>query len=230
MDQHCLIVDDHQLYAEAVESVLSNANPTLHCTRVGGLKQAASELKKDTDVSIVILDLCLPDASGLLGLLELRGLAPKTPILIHSAYGDRELVQSALICGAAGYVPKTADRKSLLTAARDCLAGRLVVPAGNRPVDLSQRLTHQQMRILEMICQGLLNKQIAHRLGIYETTVKAHASEIIRKFDVLSRTQAVLKIVRPCTMLSIGCRHGLSLIGQRTVQREAVVKQALNVP
>ncbi len=225
MAQQCLIVEDHPLYAEALECVISYALPELHCMVVPNLKSAVLELKKDQEFKIVILDLCLGDAGGLLGLLELRGIAPKTPILINSAYGDREIVNTALICGAAGFISKAAGREVLIAAVRDVLRGRPVVTAPNWPSQTTQRLTYQQLRILEMICQGLLNKQIAHRLGIYETTVKAHVSETIHKFGVSSRTQAVLKIVRACSMHSTGCRHGTSLVEQPRVAR----RQALDV-
>ena len=126
--------------------------------------------------------------------------------LILSAFADASVVEKALVCGASGFISKASPRKVLISAVMRALEGVLVVPSefsrakgagGDEIRTLTKRLrslTPQQLRVLEMLCQGLLNKQIAFALEVGETTVKAHVSEILRKLSVTSRTQAVLEV------------------------------------
>ena len=140
------------------------------------------------------------------GLIELRKLFHNLPIVIVSAFADQSVVHKAVVCGAAGFIPKSAGKDTLLSAIRDILAGDLILPPGHMPPDseanmelavLTSRLkslTHQQLHVLQMLCQGLLNKQIAYELDVGETTVKSHVTTILRKLSVCSRTQAVLEV------------------------------------
>jgi DNA-binding NarL/FixJ family response regulator len=128
--------------------------------------------------------------------------------VIVSAFADRGVVHKAMACGAAGFIPKSARRDHIVQGLRTVLAGDVTLPidyapahmAGNEDVAaLTGRLgslTRQQLRVLEMLCRGLLNKQIAYQLAVGETTVKAHVGEILRKLSVGSRTQAVLEVSR----------------------------------
>ena len=111
-------------------------------------------------------------------------------------------------CGAAGFISKSTRGADLGRALEDVMAGSVVLPKGYQPPaasgvpgasDLAARiatLTPQQVRVLHMLRQGLLNKQIAFDLGVGETTVKAHVSEILRKLKVASRTQAVIEAAK----------------------------------
>ena len=113
-----------------------------------------------------------------------------------------------MTCGAAGYISKAVKKPELAEAIQDVMAGLVTLPKGYEPpsdsgptreADLATRvasLTRQQLRVLQMVRQGMLNKQIAHELGVGETTVKAHVSEIMRKLNVVSRTQAVIEVAR----------------------------------
>ena len=115
-------------------------------------------------------------------------------------------MQKAIVCGALGFIPKSASKGALVQAITTVLAGDLTVPAGYLSTEAAadselaaltrrlESLTQQQLRVLQMLCQGLLNKQIAHALDVHETTIKAHVSEILRKLCVGSRTQAVLEV------------------------------------
>src|SRR5690606_31157538 len=113
----------------------------------------------------------------------------------------------ALSYGAAGFIPKSSRKSELADAIRTVMDGAVFVPEnyqagaqgadGNDRADLVARLsklTPQQLRVLRMLQQGLLNKQIAYELQVGETTVKAHVSEILRKLNVYSRTQAVIEV------------------------------------
>jgi DNA-binding NarL/FixJ family response regulator len=150
----------------------------------------------------------MPGVRGFDGLLELRSLRPKQPIVIVSALEDPRIIHEAMTCGAAGYISKSAKKDELAQAIRDVMAGFATLPKGYQPppledaggeVALAARissLTAQQLRVLQMVRQGMLNKQIAYELGVGETTVKAHVSEILRKLNVVSRTQAVIEVAR----------------------------------
>ena len=149
----------------------------------------------------------MPGTRGFDGLLELRGLYPKMPIVVVSALEDPRIIQEVMSYGAAGFIPKSIGRDELAAALKLAMEGSVTLPKGYNPpepakksgtgkTDLAQRLqtlTPKQLSVLKMLRQGLLNKQIAHELKIEETTVKAHVSEILRKLNVASRTQAVIE-------------------------------------
>ena len=207
MAQSCLIIEDHHLYAEALQLVLSSAMPhfKFDCVPTLGEARKVISTNRTRPFDLVILDLCLPDSDGFLGLLELRRLTSGTPVVIISAFFSRELVQTAISFGASGYIPKSLDRNSIVRLVRESEAGKFAAPKGY-DLDLDREcLTLQQLRVLEMVSRGLLNKQIAYRLGVCETTIKAHVSEILRKLGVASRTQAVLKVVQAYSSSSWDC-------------------------
>ncbi len=201
-----LIVEDHPLYADALQLVICNGMASVRTMRVGTLRKAADAIRRVKRFDLVLLDLCLPDTHGFEGLIELRGLAPSLPVVVVSAFADQSIVHKSLVCGASGFIPKTADKDTLLQAITDILAGHIAPPCGSlqrdaialtEPPALPSRLrslTHQQLRVLQMLCQGMLNKQIAYELEVGETTVKAHITEIFRKLSVSSRTQAVAEV------------------------------------
>ncbi len=130
------------------------------------------------------------------------------PIVVVSALEDPRIIHEVMTCGAAGFISKSTRGSDLGNAIREVMAGSVVLPRGYQPPedagpsgtsDLTARLatlTPQQVRVLQMLRQGLLNKQIAYDLGVGETTVKAHVSEILRKLKVSSRTQAVIEAAK----------------------------------
>ncbi len=202
---HVLIVDDHPLFLEALQRAITSAFPGAATKEAVTIEDAKSELQGRTRFDVVLLDLALPGIRGFDGLLELRTLHPKIPIIVVSALEDPRIVQDVMRYGAAGFISKSAGRDEIASALKDVMDGSVTVPKGYRPPDqpsgeadggLVQRLktlTPKQVSVLRMLRQGLLNKQIAHELQIEETTVKAHVSEILRKLNVASRTQAVIE-------------------------------------
>jgi len=203
---HILIVDDHPLFVEALQRAIVSAFPGTKTSDAVSIEAAKSVLDGRTPFDVVLLDLALPGTSGFEGLLELRTLHPKLPIVVVSALEDPRIVQDVMRYGAAGFISKSADRAEIATALKDVMEGSLTLPKGYRPPEMPQAsqahgdlverlktLTPKQLSVLRMLRQGLLNKQIAHELQIEETTVKAHVSEILRKLNVSSRTQAVIE-------------------------------------
>lgn len=203
---HVLIVDDHPLFLEALQRAITSAFPQAKTHEAVSIEAAKAALHGHMGFDIVLLDLALPGTRGFDGLLELRTLYPKIPIVVVSALEDPRIVQDVMRYGAVGFISKSAGRDEIAAALKDVMDGSLTLPKGYQPAavrpgsdmqpDLVQRLqmlTPKQISVLKMLRQGLLNKQIAHELQIEETTVKAHVSEILRKLGVASRTQAVIE-------------------------------------
>jgi DNA-binding NarL/FixJ family response regulator len=145
----------------------------------------------------------MPGVRGFSGLLFLRSERPGVPVIVVSGNEDRAVMRHCIEFGAAGYVPKSLDVETMRTAIRKVLDGGQWTPPDldltvqpNREASALVRrlssLTPQQVRVLMMLSQGLLNKQIAYELGVSEATVKAHVSAILQKLGVESRTQAVI--------------------------------------
>jgi DNA-binding NarL/FixJ family response regulator len=171
------------------------------------LEAALERLDRPPPPDVVVLDLNLPDVSGLDGLIRLRAAAAGVPVVIVSSLADNRVVEAALRAGAAGFIPKHSRREVFRQAFEAVRRGEVHLPEGFVPrpdaggaaataresaIERLGLLTRQQARILQLICEGMLNKQIAYDLSIAETTVKAHVTAIMRKLGVQSRTQAVL--------------------------------------
>lgn len=201
-----LIVDDHPLFCDALTLTLRTLAGVAAVDAVGRLDEAIGRLDQGSPPDVVLLDLNLPDVEGLDGLIRLRAAAPSVPVVVVSSLADARVVGAVMQAGAAGFIPKHA-RREVFRAAFDTLrGGGRYWPEGMEVADLAMQpggrldgaiarlsqLTRQQARILQLICEGRLNKQIAHELSIAETTVKAHVTAIMRKLGVHSRTQAVL--------------------------------------
>jgi DNA-binding NarL/FixJ family response regulator len=200
---HVMVVDDHPLFCEALAMTLTGALGVRSVTTATCLADALSKLRAGDAPEAVLLDLNLPDVAGLDGLLRLKAAAPGVPVLVVSSMQDSRIITSAMAAGAAGFIPKHSAREVFVDAFARIMAGDTFTPEGYMPPqgarvappDSAARLaelTGQQTRILDLVCQGKLNKQIAYDLSIAETTVKAHVTAILRKLGAQSRTQAVL--------------------------------------
>lgn len=209
MPENFLVVDDHPLFLEALKLVLHGAYPDAIVYDATSIDSAHAAFESYQKFDLVLLDLSMPGTRGLDGLVELRGRYPKQPIVVVSALEDPRIVHEVMTCGAAGFISKSMRGAELAIAIREALDGGLVLPKDYRPPqedalptstsELTVRLatlTPQQVRVLQMLRQGMLNKQIAYELGVGETTVKAHVSEILRKLRVSSRTQAVIEAAK----------------------------------
>lgn len=197
-----LIVDDHPLFCDALAMTLRHVAGVREVLTADSLDSAMQRIAEGAAPDVIVLDLNLPDVKGLDGLIRIRRAAG-VPVIVVSSMADNRVIGSALRAGADGFVPKHSQRE-VFGAAFDALrAGRPFAPDGYLPdegadVPLDEAmerlamLTQQQARILDLICAGKLNKQIAYDLSIAETTVKAHVTAIMRKLGVQSRTQAAL--------------------------------------
>jgi DNA-binding NarL/FixJ family response regulator len=200
---HILIADDHPLILGALRQAVSGAIAGVTIHEAQDFESLAAALEAQPDMDLVLLDLSMPGVRGFSGLLYLRAERPGVPVIVVSANEDRAVMRHCLEFGAAAYVPKSLDVDSMRAAIRAVLDGGRWTPPdldANAPesretsalVKRLSSLTPQQVRVLMMLNQGLLNKQIAYELSVSEATVKAHVSAILQKLGVESRTQAVI--------------------------------------
>jgi DNA-binding NarL/FixJ family response regulator len=202
-----LIIDDHPLFREALSAALSLCYPTTRAREVSTIEEAISVLDADRDYDIALLDLNMPGVQGFQGLLTLRTLHPRLPVLVVSGLENEQIIDEAIAYGAAGFLPKSLGREVLAKAIDTVMAGDVYMPDRlscsvasdsadhkSRIIERLLSLTPQQLKVLFMLREGLLNKQIAYELDVGATTVKKHVSEILRKLGVHSRTQAVIEV------------------------------------
>ena len=204
MTRRIIIVDDHPLFRAALRQTLA-ASADTQIEEAGDLVALGAALEADRECDLVLLDLNVPGAHGFSGLLLLRAQYPELPVMVISAVEDVKVIRRTFELGAAGYLTKSVGPADIRAAIDAVLAGEVFVPEG---VSLGARddqaeligrlatLTPQQIRVLMMLSDGLMNKQIAYELSISEATVKAHVSSILQKLGVDSRTQAVIAAAR----------------------------------
>ena len=198
-----VIADDHPLVRDALRQTIAQdlANAVFH--EAASLAEAETVIRNLKSPDLVLLDLHMPGMRGFTGLAYLRSQFPETPVAMISASTDPRIIRQAIDFGACGFIPKSAATDDIRVAVRDILAGNFWLPANTNNVpdtadedaQLAARLatlTPQQLRVLGMLSDGKLNKQIAYDLNISEATVKSHVSAILQKLDVNSRTQAVI--------------------------------------
>jgi len=197
-----LIVDDHPLFCDALAMTLQAVSGIRQISTAACLQDALELMSGPSTPDLVLLDLNLPDVNGLEGLLRLRNVT-SAPIVVVSSMAENSIISSVIHAGASGFVPKHSRRDVFQRAIETLRSGDTFIPEGYVLLDDASEgkdgavsrlasLTNQQARILQLICEGKLNKQIAYELSIAETTVKAHVTAIMRKLGVQSRTQAVL--------------------------------------
>jgi DNA-binding NarL/FixJ family response regulator len=205
-----LIVDDHPLFCDALSMTLKSVAGIEEIETADRLETAIHRVDLNPAPDAIVLDLNLPDVNGIDGLIRLRQAAGEVPVLVVSSLADNRVIGACMAAGAAGFVPKH-SRREVFRAAFDALReGKRYLPEGYEPLPEGKMkgtareeaigrlglLTRQQAKILQLICEGLLNKQIAYELGVSEATIKAHVSAILQKLGVESRTQAVIAAAR----------------------------------
>ena len=198
-----VIADDHPLFRDALRQAVASVVSSAAIDEAGSFEDLTALLEKDADVDLILLDLTMPGISGFSGLIYLRAQYPAVPVVIVSATDDVATIRRSLDFGASGFIPKRFGVDTLRDAILKVMEGEIWVPPDtdlNAAADpdmtkLRDRLvtlTPQQVRVLMMLSEGLLNKQIAYELGVSEATIKAHVSAILQKLGVESRTQAVI--------------------------------------
>jgi DNA-binding NarL/FixJ family response regulator len=198
-----VIADDHPLFRGALREAVASLLERVDIAEAGTFDEVAELLERGGEVDLILLDLTMPGVRGFSGLMYMRAQYPSVPVIVVSANDDPTAIRCCMEFGASGFIPKTLGVEVMRSAIQRVLDGGLWTPpdvdltAGSdaEASELMARmatLTPQQVRVLMMLSEGLLNKQIAYQLGVSEATVKAHVSAILQKLGVESRTQAVI--------------------------------------
>ena len=203
-----IVADDHPLFRAAIKQALAMQDGATQFLEANSFESLQSLVDEQREVDLVLLDLHMPGVSGFAGLVYLCKRYPSVPVVIISANEDPLVIQRALEHGAAGFIPKSSSMDLIKEAIEAVLMGEIWSPPqvrlktrGQNPseLELAERmaqLTPQQFKVLMMMSQGLLNKQIGYQLNVSEATVKAHVTAIMSKLGVNNRTQAVLAAER----------------------------------
>lgn len=205
--QRILVIDDHPLFREGLRPLLLTLLPEAEIVGVDDVESALIMAKNAQGaVRLILVDLQLPRMGGLAAIGLLRQLLPDTPIAVVSGSEQQSDARAALTAGAQGFVPKSMRPQDMLHALRQVLEGSFYAPpsmmgailgvlpesGGSGGAD-EHGLTQRQRQVLECLCQGWSNKEIARQLNLTQNTVKTHISAIFKALGVMSRTQAIIE-------------------------------------
>ena len=197
-----VVADDHPMFRAAVSQALRSVVDGARVAEAASQNSLESVLAAEGSVDLVLLDLTMPGAMGFSSLIWLRGEYPDLPVIVISSNDHPRTVRRAQQFGAAGFVSKAAPADVLGQAVHDVLAGGNWFEAASaerseQDAALAARLaqlTPQQFRVLMLLADGLLNKQIAATMGLAENTVKIHVTAVLSKLECRSRTQAAVLV------------------------------------
>ncbi len=203
-----IVADDHPLFRAALQQAVQLALSDAQVVEADTLESVHQAVADNPDADLILLDLHMPGAHGFSGLVFLRGVNPGIPVVVVSGSEENQVIRRAIDYGASGFIPKSSSLDTIAAAIRQVIEGEIWIPPEMigkmdeiseeeaRFADALSSLTPQQFRVLNMLTEGLLNKQIAYELDVSEATIKAHVTAILRKLGVHSRTQAVIAAKR----------------------------------
>jgi two-component system, NarL family, response regulator DegU len=191
-----LIADDHQLMLEAIKLALNEADDDFEIVGTTSRGTQVLPLVAQTQPDLVVLDLRMPKMDGLACLEQIRRRHPNVKVVILSGLEDPEVVRTAFARGATAFIRKHIDPRDLPSALRQAIEGTVFQTFGEAPAaeggaGRDAGLSEREVSILQALGNGLSNKQIAKQLWLAEQTVKFHLTNIYRKLDVSTRTEAV---------------------------------------
>jgi len=209
-----LVVDDHPLVREAMAHLVARLGGPVEVLDAQDCMTGLALAGRDPQIDLVLLDMNLPGLRGIPALMRFRRDFPTLPVVVISAFHDRETVVAVMRHGAVGYIPKSSSRDTIVNALRLVLAGSIYVPPeiaidegashDTPPAGLCAEvasaaelgLTHRQGQVLALVMKGRANKEICRELGLAERTVKAHLTAVLNALKVTSRTQAAVAATR----------------------------------
>ena len=204
-----LIVDDHTLIREALHAVLKELKREAVILEASSSREAMHIVEEHPDISLILLDINLPDRDGFSVLCELRQRYATIAIVILSSSDDQDTVRRAFKLGALGFIPKTTEREVMLNAIELVFSGGVYIPSkileetagppfADKPLarDSLKRLglTDRQIDVLALLMKGKSNKVIARTLNMAVPTVKNHITVVLKALGVATRTEAVIKV------------------------------------
>ena len=200
-----LVVDDHPIIPEALQDLIGAHFDDVQAIQAPNLRQARTLYQVEKDIAVTVLDLRLPDADGMAGIIELRALRPEIPLIVFTGLDSDQVRRNAIEYGAAAVVCKTESTARLLSELTALLPGHLATAkgaAGNGQKDAMTRpatrseLSPRQQQIWQGIAEGMPNIEIAQRLQISLNTTKAHVRELLQRLGVRNRTEAATLYLR----------------------------------
>src|ERR1700722_1577729 len=202
-----LLLDDHEIVRRGLRELLST-EPDIDVVGEADKVGSALPLILDLRPDVAILDVRLPDGDGVALCREVRSRRPETACLMLTSFGDDQAMVSSIVAGASGYVLTTSSAADLVAAVRACAGGMSIITAGaaqavierlpNQSVTKTSMstLTGQERRVLDLIGEGLTNRQIAARLSLSESTVKNYVASLLSKLGMQRRSQAAAYVAR----------------------------------
>jgi DNA-binding NarL/FixJ family response regulator len=201
------LVDDHEIFRRGIRTLLAH-EPDIDVVGEAGTAAAALAQIPALRPDVAVLDVRLPDGNGITVCREICSALPQTACLMLTAYNDDQALLGAIMAGAAGYVSKQTCGADLVSALRAVASGQSILdPQASRQimtrlrerpiiVDPMAALSEQEKRVLELVSEGLTNRQIAQRMFLAEKTVKNYVSSLLTKLGMQRRTQAAAFAVR----------------------------------
>jgi two-component system nitrate/nitrite response regulator NarL len=203
-----LIVDDHPTMRAGLAVLLAQLGTEIEVLEARSGAEGLALAQEHPELDAVFVDLMMPGMDGMTAVQEFVRRHPQLPVIVLSSSEDAQDVRRALGYGALGYIPKSADPQTILSAFQLVMSGNMYVPPlllqsvpaatgeaaivqGSDSASRSTRLTGRQTSVLELLCKGLSNKEICRQLDLSDSTVKAHVSAIFKALNVVNRTQAV---------------------------------------
>ena len=196
-----LIVDDHDIVRKGLVMLISRQEDLVVAGEAGTAAEAVAKTR-ELSPDVVVMDIRLPDESGIEACREIRSQNPDVKVLMLTSYSDEEAVMASIMAGASGYLLKEIRSQEIVDAIKRVGAGQSLldpsvtasvlerVRRGNKEDDALAQMTDQERRILDLIADGLTNKEIADQVSLSDKTVKNYVSNILGKLEVSRRSQA----------------------------------------
>lgn len=193
-----LVADDHDMVREMIASYLEREDG-VEVRLAATLDEVLALVDAEGAFDVVLLDYGMPGMDGLHGLRRALAATGGRPVALMSGVATRAVAEEALAAGASGFVPKTLGARSMLNALRFMAAGEIFAPvkwmtesAEEAESPLVRALTARELQVLERLCDGRSNKEIARDLELQEVTVKLHVKTLCRKLEARNRTHAAM--------------------------------------
>lgn len=200
-----LIADDHALFRDGLSVHLEQIDPEAVIFQAGNFSQALKIADDEKKLDLVILDLDMPDMNWEEAIRDIKEKSNNARFVIMSASEDCRNIRKSMEYGVCGYIPKRSETKVITGALKLILDGGTYLPpsilengcAAPSHAHISEsngakKLTNRQSQVLELVAQGMSNKQIAYEMGVSEATVKLHINALLRAVGATNRTQAVI--------------------------------------
>jgi len=201
-----IVADDHSMVRHGIKQILEMESDIVVTAQASNGREAV-DLANTYKPDVVLMDINMPILNGLQAVKEIRELGLETKVIMLTINDDREYLFKSLQSGAQGYVLKDAEPSVLIDAVRNVASGETYIQSNmttelvkefnrvtqkEKEKEFETNLTAREVEVLDLIADGLLNKEIAKKLYISEKTVKNHVSSIFRKLNVSDRTQATI--------------------------------------